>query len=166
MLILIKLFIMSEISKITEIANVMCLYQKLQNVEKECITNTQILFDIINDNYPHLDVKAKPCFVIEQNKDKKYVKIIVHIIIYINNKTIIDPSYETCSLKNALYIDTINDIKDLLGDFFKNNSKYLITKFLKLNDYCNKMNTKKERVVNSEYYNNVFDFLASRCELN
>lgn len=156
---------MSEISKITEIANDMCLYQKLKNVKAECVTNTQILFDIINDNYPHLDVKAKPCFVIEKNKDKKYLKTTVHILIQINNKTIIDPSYETACLKNALYMDTINDIKDFLGDLFKSNSKYLITNFLKLNDYCSKMNTKKFRVQNSDYYNNVFDFLEMNREM-
>jgi hypothetical protein len=148
----------TEINKITEIANDMCLYQKFKNIKAECVTNTQILFDIINDNYPHLDVKAKPCFVIEINKDKKYIKTIVHTLIEVN-KTIIDPSYETNSLKNTLYMDSLNEVKEYLGDLYKDNCKYLVSKFISLNNLSNKINSKKYTVRNDEYYNNVYDFL-------
>lgn len=86
-------------------------FQKRNNIQKECVTNVQYLYNVIKQ-FTSSGVEAKPVIVINCNGDS--VKYIVHMVLVIDNDVMVDPSYEIFSLQNAHYFD---NIKDLLSNF-------------------------------------------------
>lgn len=144
---------------------VLCMreYQKQNNVKNQCISNAQYLYDFIKVNTTH-DVKTKAVIVYSHNDQEDSTTIICgHLVIVLEDGTIIEPSYDAFNLKNRLYFD---DVEDLLN-FFDNRSgfeskvdvkKFMCdhVRFVKMSE---QINGGKLLVSNGEHYNKQADHI-------
>ena len=152
-------------SKIRKLLDLMHEYQRINKINGECVTNVQYLYDTINFNYPNLEYKPKVKAVICFYQDlKKHTNVInIHMVIMMNNKNLIDPSYEINSLENVLYFDSIKEFIDVIGkEFMKTISiKDFIEKFLHFKDIEETINNGDCLIVNKKYYNNQADHIEN-----
>jgi hypothetical protein len=160
---------------IAVIVDAMHQYQRKHNIKKQCITNTQYLYDSIKASFPCLDVKTKAIIGfrnndkilgVDEKSQKKYVNretyTVVHMVVLIDDKIIFDPSAE------------INDMEDLdyVGREFKGLIKTLrelgmceemintlIKQYMLFLGYEKKMNNGEGLVVDRQYYNNQADYV-------
>jgi hypothetical protein len=119
-------------------------YQKENNIKNQCVTNAQYLYDIIKTN-SNSNVKTKAVFVFSHNNEEDTsIFVSGHLIVILNDETIIEPSYDIFCLKNISYFDNIKDLVNIFDDKVKLKSKIDIKKlicdhihFMKLSDQIN-----------------------------
>ena len=87
-------------------------YQKKKSIKKECLTNTQYLYDIIKMNFTN-NVKTKAIYVFSD--DDGIAHLLNHLVVVLDGKTI-DPSFDVFCLKNKSYFDNIKDLMDNFDD--------------------------------------------------
>lgn len=150
-------------------------YQRKHDIKKQCITNTQYLYDSIRASFPSLNVKVKAIIGFRNNDDvvavneknkKKYINrethTIVHMVVLIDNKKIFDPSAEINDMKDLQYVgfDFQKLIKTLreLG-MTEDMVKKLIKDYMTFFGYENQMNNGKTLIVDRQYYNNQADYV-------
>ena len=78
----------------------MCQYQKENNVERECMANTQLLLDILRD-CKIKGAKAKACMCTGREKQVQ-VCVDKHFVVEIDGE-VFDPSYCINKLKDRSY---------------------------------------------------------------
>jgi len=160
---------------ISMIVDTMHEYQRKHNIKKQCITNTQYLYDSIKASFPYLDIKVKAIIGfrnsdkiigVDEKSKKKYINretyTVVHMIVLIDGKKIFDPSAE------------INDMEDLdyVGYEFKGLIKTLrelgmseemidklIKQYMTFLGYEKKMNNGEGLIVDRQYYNSQADYV-------
>jgi hypothetical protein len=103
---------MLGISKIREL---MLKFQKENGVVKQCVTNTQYLYDCVKANTPETLAKAQACIVLVEYPEIKTVEFIGHVVLKFEDR-IIDPSYEVYSKENKSYYATIAELMDVVED--------------------------------------------------
>ena len=157
--------------ELQNIINYMLEFQRINGIVSECMTNVQILYDIVNSNVNQFkdgtkyDIKVKPYIVLSSDDVCKIVS--QHVILDINGLRI-DPSYETTSLKNRIYFKDFKEFMDHLSD----NSKKLLDESFDLKTilegYVNsvniseRMNKGEFMISNKQYYDNQFDYIAKK----
>lgn len=86
-------------------------YQKENNITTHCIVNTAYLYDMYKLN-SNIKVKAKAVFVLTDDGGIGPCGMLPgHLVLILDNGTIIDPSYEIFSVKNKTYCHSIEDLK-------------------------------------------------------
>jgi hypothetical protein len=155
------------------IVNTMIEYQKIHNIKGRCITNTQILYDIIRATNPSLDIKIKAVIVIiDDTENNIMICNRAHMVLYIGNGNVIDASYEVASYKNSHYF---TNIKDFISFCFKNYGKEqqielwdgfggikkITEDFINFVNLSNEMND-NEFCVNKEYYDNLLNYIQEK----
>ena len=141
-------------------------YQKNNNITRHCITNVQYYRD-------HLKIEGyspvvKPAICISTKNNNTNINF-AHLVIVINNTSIIDPSYEFKILKDKLYFHSIgNFIKYCKNNIIYNrvlemyNLKDELDKFVNFIKYAKDINNNKLRVVCPKYYNKLADYVENR----
>ena len=90
-------------------------FQKQNNIKKQCITNTQYLYDNITMN--SVNVKAKPVFVFSHDDEEGTATFVGgHLLVILDDGTMIEPSYDIFCLKNKSYFDNIKDLMDVFDN--------------------------------------------------
>ena len=92
---------------IKKLAQYMRQYQKENGIEKNCATNVQLLYDMIETNQ---FCKAKVKAVLVFSEDKNDIVATSYLVIELYDGTVIDPSYDTYSLK-ILWISLMESLK-------------------------------------------------------
>lgn len=164
---------MSISNLIKSIINTMTEYQKIHNIKGRCITNTQILYDIIRATDPSLDVKIQAVIVIiDDTENNIMICNRAHMVLYIGDGNVIDASYEVANQKNSYYF---TNIKDFINFCFKNYGKKetieycdimggikkITEDFIEFVNLASKMND-NEFCINQEYYNNILDYIQEK----
>jgi len=142
---------------IDSIVNDMYDYQKENNIKAECLTNSQTLLDILR-NSGISNVKSMACiFVGDEGVEKKI--IMKHMVLVLDNGTVIDPSYEVSSLENKRYYGTYDAYKK---EGYPSFDKDGIHQFIHFIDVSNKMNQGEFcRGENLDYYNKQIAYIMN-----
>lgn len=91
-------------------------FQKTNGIVKQCVTNTQYLYDSIKANCPGGTLmKAEACIVVAEYPEIKTIELINHIALRFEDR-ILDPSYEVYSKENKSYYTTIADLMGAVED--------------------------------------------------
>jgi hypothetical protein len=138
-------------------------YQKENNIKNQCVTNAQYLYDIIKTN-SNSNVKTKAVFVFSHNNEEDTnIFVSGHLIVILNDETIIEPSYDIFCLKNISYFDNIKDLVNIFDDKVKLKSKIDIKKlicdhihFMKLSD---QINNGELIITEKNHYNKQADYI-------
>lgn len=138
-------------------------YQKENGIEKNCATNVQLLYDMIETNQ---FCKAKVKAVLVFSEDKNDIVATSYLVIELYDGTVIDPSYDTYSLKNAKHFDNFKDFMDIINGKPEIKDKIDINKIISLHvDYVkiSEQLSKNGYVTNlAEYYDDQLDYVANR----
>lgn len=81
-------------------------YQKQNNIEKQCITNVQFVFDMIKKMELIGDVKAQAAIIISPSETRM---IAGHVTLLLEDGSIVEPSYDMFRLKDAMYFSNIKE---------------------------------------------------------
>lgn len=138
-------------------------YQKENNIKKQCVTNAQYLYDTIKMN-SNSNVKTKAVFVFSNNNEEDTAIFVGgHLIVILDDETIIEPSYDIFCLKNISYFDNIKDLVNIFDDKVCLNSKIDIKKliydhihFMKISD---QINNGEFIITDKKHYNKQADYI-------
>ena len=140
-------------------------FQKNNGIKKQCVTNTQYLYDIIKMNNIN-NVKAKAVFVFSSDDDTDTgVFVGGHLVVILDDETIIEPSYDIFCLKNKSYFDNIKDLMDMFNDNDKVNLKSRLDikkivcdhiHFIKL---AEQINNGQLTITEKKFYNHQADYI-------
>ena len=138
-------------------------YQKENNIKKQCVTNAQFLYDTIKVNSIS-NVKTKAVFVYSDNNEEDTAIIVGgHLVVELDDETIIDPSYEIFCLKNKSYFDNIKDLVNIFDNKVELKTKIDIKKlicehihFMKISE---QMNNGELIITDKEHYNKQADYI-------
>lgn len=135
-------------------------YQRIHNIKKKCVTNTQYIYDILS-NCPYIDekekkeIKAKALIVAILDENNNIFGLCPHVVL-IWEENIIDTSYEIFSLPNTHYYDNIGCILKNIPIEAKSKQSLLFENVLKnmvgLIKTVEKINN-GTFIVEKEYYN-------------
>ena len=123
-------------------------FQNLNNINKNCITNTKYLYDNLIYNFPELPARAVVVICITG------IRTIMHMVVMVND-TIYDPSYDIFSLKDVKYFNNVKQYLDhITPESRKILGKKIIETFIEFTKYANLINNKKLILVDvdDKYY--------------
>jgi len=141
-------------------------YQQSCNIEKQCLANTQYLYDTIRMNF-NIDVKAKAVMVYSFDSELNQTKIMIgHLVVCIEDSFIIDPSFDVFNLKNVKYFDNINTFINSYN--IKNNydAKQIIEEHLSFLKLAIRMNRNEIIISDKKYYDDMADFIVKKHKTN
>ena len=133
-------------------------YQRDNQITKQCVTNTQYLFDCINQERKN-KAKAKAVIVFMRNDDSLTITA-GHILVEYDN-TLIDPSYEISKNENAEYYDSIKVLRKRY-ELSTSELKFLIethSRFIKLAD---RINSGELTISDLDHYNKQADYIENK----
>lgn len=123
-------------------------YQRINNIVNKCVTNTQLLYDMMSD-FGIKNIKVDAVIAIRPpDLEIPQVKICAgHLVIMIDD-VLIDPSYEIYSMPNKLYVHNIKELSEYLKSYndiqsqntLKNSIEYCIDHHLRFKTHANKIN--------------------------
>jgi hypothetical protein len=136
-------------------------YQKTNNIVKQCVTNTQILYDFILANFPELEPKPVAVICYYSDPDNDTGIFLNHVVLQIKNVEILEPSYEVFIKPNVRYFKDINHCIKCFPD--RNNHKHfiqeLLTKHLGFINITSKMINGELMVVSLAYYHDIHNYI-------
>ena len=154
---------MNITTRISNIILSMREYQKENNITKQCITNSQYLYDIIKMNSSN-NVKTKAVFVFsDKNEEDACIFISGHLVVVLDDDTMIDPSYDIFCLKNTSYFDNIKDLMNIFDDKVLVKTKFDIKKIIR--DHIHFMKIAEQInngdcvITEKEHYNRQADYI-------
>ncbi len=139
-------------------------YQKNNNIKGECITNAQYLYDTIKFNFKNAKIEAKAIIAAGQDDECKTCNLVCgHIVIFLNDNIIIDPSYETYSLPNKRYFLTIKELMENTDEknkkYLKSNCKDYLKNHCDLIKIADKINNGGILIYDKKFYNDQADYV-------
>ena len=147
--------------RIGELVQQMRKYQEKYKTKKQCLANTQYLYDVIRMN-TNIDVKAKAVMVYSYDKDANETKIIIgHMVVCIGEETIIDPSYEVYNLKNVKYFDNIKTFVNSYNIKTSYDVKKIIEEHVTFRGLAERMNKDEIIIANRKYYDKIADYIEN-----
>jgi hypothetical protein len=137
-------------------------FQKEHNITSQCVTNAQYLYDIIKTNTSN-DVKTKAVFVFSNDNMETAFFVGGHLVILLDDDTVIDPSYDIFCRTNNRYFDNVKDFMNIFDDKTALSTRIDIKKLL--HDHITFMKL-AERINNGEFiitekkfYNDQADYI-------
>ena len=108
---------MEKLQLIENIREAMMEYQRENNITGCCISNTQIMYDVLCSEYfKELNLKpiVKSVYTIDvEVKDSIRSKFMGgHLVLFLNDYQLLDCSYDISSKKYILYYDNFKDFKE------------------------------------------------------
>ena len=144
-------------------------YQNLNNVKGQCITNTQYLYDTIKYNSfgKYVEFKAKAVFVIKIDNELNLTRFVTHVVLNVKDKSndeeyIIDPSYETFSLKNKKYYDTIQSFMPFFKNMTDENKKKILKEYISLSKHADNINNGELLFADRKFYDQQADYIQEK----
>jgi hypothetical protein len=134
-------------------------YQKMNDVEDECITNAQYLYDILTYN-TNLDVKVKSVYVVFNNDDETSGICVGHLCLQVNG-VLFDPSYQYSKIKEANYIDSFKEVNKYLSDLDSVSKSKILKQNLHFEKIAKRINSGEGLVSCNDYYHSQADY----CEI-
>jgi hypothetical protein len=132
-------------------------YQKINGIQKQCVTNCQFLYDHIKINY-NVNVKVESVRVLSANNE---TLVAGHLVVIINDSLIIEPSYDVFILQNSIYFATIKDLMNNLNDDSKQIfGKKSISNFLDFKKIADRINNGGFVISDEIFYNNQADYIS------
>ena len=158
---------MDPLILISNIIHSMREFQKDNNVKKECITNAKYLYD--NMKMYGFNVKTKAVFVISFNDEiGNFTFVSGHLVVVLDDETILEPSYDIYCLKNISYFDTLKDLnemfnKDQIINFKKQfDFKKILNDHIDFKKYSEKINNDQfDELEETLYYNTQADYVEN-----
>ena len=137
-------------------------YQKKHNIKKQCVTNCQYLYDTLKANYPLNNIKVKAVLGISSNDDRTIIYE-GHVVVDVDEKFILEPSYEVYSTDNIEYFD---NIKQFMNKYKipKNDMKGVIKEFIDFTKLADAINNEELTITDTEYYNNQADYVEEKIK--
>jgi hypothetical protein len=147
------------------LANIVLLmreYQKKHNIKKQCVTNCQYFYDNLKANYPLNNIKVKAVIGISLNDDRTIIYR-GHVVVEVDEKFILEPSYEVYSTDNIEYFD---NIKQFMNKYKipKNDMKDVIKDFVSFTKLADAINNEELTITDTEYYNNQADYVEEKIK--
>ena len=138
-------------------------FQRIQNTENKCVTNTLYLYDSLRASFPHLEVKVKPVLVHipDEEKETNYINM-GHLVVEFNGE-ILDPSYQINRYENRHYFHNIKEFASALPDNYLSQEKMreVITTFLSFVRIAEGIQN-GGMIDNLDYYNSQADYIDSQ----
>lgn len=160
--------------KLQLIVSAMREYQRQNEIKKMCINNTQYLFDLLKVLIPEhkVEIKSVIGFCADDENDI-CITISGHLVIYVNNEYVIDPSYDIFKIEHVLNSNlqvyaNIIDFKNTIGDenykvLYKErkvlDEKKLIKDAIQFQRFAKEMNEGTFMITDRDYYDNQADFV-------
>jgi len=139
-------------------------FQEKNGIKKQCVTNTQYLYDCIKMNFNNANVKAKALLVASLDIESgTFVITAGHLVVILDDEIIIDASHDVFSLKNKTYFHNVNDLisnfhhKDKLRTNF--DIKELIHNHLHFMKLAEQINNGACIKSNKKFYNDQADYI-------
>lgn len=140
-------------------------FQKINNIEKQCITNCQYLYDFIKLNSIE-DVRIQAFIVFSNDiNTQKSIAVAGHLSIVITcddgEDVIFEPSYDVFVLTKKMYFDNISNFLKKFSDEDKSkfDLKHLISQHIEFVKYAKQMNDGMHIIVDREYYDEQADYV-------
>ena len=159
------------IDNLIMLKNAMYEYQKQNNITKQCVTNTQYLFDSYKASLKNrCQVKVKAVIVSSTNESMTdHFLTAGHVVVAIADNgsndfsNIIEPSYEINCRKNIEYYDNVKDFikyshQELLKKY---NMKVVIKGHIDFTKIAEKMNNGELCITDRELYHKQADYVES-----
>jgi len=140
-------------------------YQKKNNIKKQCVTNSQYLYDIIKMNSnSNSNVKTKSVIACSVNYEENTTTVVSgHIVVVLDDETTIEPSYDIFSLENVSYFENIKDFIDSFEDknVLKTNFdiKKLLNDHIKFKKISEQINKGELIITDKEHYDKQADYI-------
>lgn len=138
-------------------------FQKKNNTKNQCATNVQYLYDIIRQNFKSSNVKSKAVFVFSSDIEANSMTFSGgHLVVLLEDGTVIDPSYDVFCLKDKLYFDNMKDFLDIFTN--KNDLKMridlkkLLCEHIAFTKIAERMNN-GDVVRSNKHYNEQADYI-------
>jgi hypothetical protein len=162
-----------QIRKLQLIVSAMREYQRQNKIKKMCINNTQYLFDLLKVLIPEHKVEIKSVIGFCADENGISITITGHLVIYVNNEYVIDPSYDIFKIEHILNSNlqvyaNIIDFKNTIGDenyrvLYKEkkvmDEKKLIKDAIQFQRFAKEMNEGRFIITDRDYYDNQADFV-------
>jgi hypothetical protein len=169
-----------ELQTIIKITTYMNEYQRNNNIKVMCSANTSLLYNFINDNYPNLKKRTKVsaiiCHYLKKMGEGHQPHFHIHLVVSIDEKKLIDPSYEIDSMTDVLYLSDLKafqkccyELEGMIGNNFKypiNEKKNIIKTYLDFVNIANKINEGNEMTSDKEYSDNIMDYVNNKYNEN
>ena len=112
---------MEKLQLIENIRKTMMDYQRENNITGCCISNTQIMYDVLCSKYfkeLNLNPIVKSVYTIDVEVSKNITSKFSggHIVIFVSGYKLLDCSYDISSKKYILYYDNFKDFKEQVAD--------------------------------------------------
>jgi hypothetical protein len=160
----------------TQLLEPMYEYQRKNGIKGQCLANTQYLFDSIKASFRNAPVKAKAVIIndydektIYKDNEKDHIEIthrlVVHMVLQINEKQSLDPSAEFADLKKIQYIghNFCSSLKKLKESGFSDEIlKTTLKKYLLFISYAERMNSGELIVADKSYYNEQAEYVEAK----
>lgn len=170
-----------ELQTIIKITTYMNEYQRNNNIKGMCCGNTSFLYNFINDNYPNLKKRTKVsaiiCHYLKEDREGKHRPYFhIHLVISIDDKKLIDPSYEIDSMNDVIYLEDVIafqkcciNLEEWIGNGFKytiDDKKIIIKKYLDFVNIANKINKGSEMTTCQTYSNDLSNYVVNKFNNN
>jgi len=154
-----KKYRMNPIIKVVMTA--MLEYQKKNNITRECMTNTQYLYDTMKENNLIENCKAQAVIVCYESPEKELVICPGHLVVVVDDD-IYESSYEyNQNLKNQTYFKSIKELTDTIS-YVKNDKeqyRHFVSEFLKFTAIANRINSGDICVADKKNYDKQDDYV-------
>ena len=137
-------------------------YQKKHKIKKQCVTNCQYFYDNFKANCPLNTIKVKAVIGVSLNSDRTIIYE-GHVVVEVDEKFILEPSYEVYSTDNIEYFD---NIKQFMNKYKIPNKhmKHLIKDFIDFTKIADTINNGGLHITDNEYYNNQADYVEEKIK--
>ena len=140
-------------------------FQKQNCITKQCVTNTQFLYDCITMSIRNSNVKVKAVLGFS-NDDVTDTCVFVggHLVLILDdNETVIDPSYDIFRLKNISYYDNIKDLIDIFKDKSELKKRFdlkkMLSEHIQFMKLAEQINNGEFIIYYEQFYNNQADYI-------
>jgi hypothetical protein len=127
-------------------------FQKDNNITKQCMTNSQYLYDTIKMNSSYTNVYIQPFMVCYSKINGLFSCMCIHLAVVIDDE-ILEPSNEIYELNDAVYCKNVSQLKGCLS------RREYIKKFIDFYKLAETMNNGQCIVADKDFYNKQADYV-------
>lgn len=164
---------MNSSEKLGHIILFMREYQKINGISGKCVINAKYLYDTIKHNFKNPKMEAKAVVVVGYSEAKKSdIFICGHLVVLLEGKTVLDPSYEIHSLTNKKYYMDLNELFASIDHKSKKRAQKKFRTYIGnpfgihrgMTNVANHVNSGFDVVDDYKYYNDQADYVEKRLK--
>ena len=145
-----------------KVCEAMLEYQYLNNVKADCTTNVTIMYDYLRA-CGNKNIKIKSVIVTGLNDNNEVVINRGHLVIELEDKRLLDCSYDVCRLKESYYFADVKTLFKGLPNIPNKVKKFIIEDAIFFQDLAEKMNNGKFHISNIGTYHKQLDYIEQKC---